>query len=137
LSKEICDGYIVPRLKSPYHIGDEAHEEIVIFEPSKYLSLVKSTSEYLDLEPKSINDLISEYSVPVIINKKLTINMKIPKRGGNKEEYIDKNDFFNNKKLCKEAIKSAKKYVKSLNITLTTKMKNLKPHVAMYISEKK
>jgi hypothetical protein len=125
--KDVCDGYIAPKIKSPYHINNEAHEEIVIFDPIDKLKLIDD----IILNPKPISINIYKLDRSVIITPKL--NIFISKTGGNKHcKYIDKNKILNNKKLYKEANIYAKKYVKSLKVSLYSPIPDSKPHKSYF-----
>ena len=132
--KDVCDGYIAPKLKSPYHINDEAHDEIVIFDPVNNLELIDDDIDIINalkLNQKPISINIYEHNKPVVLTPKVKIF--ISKNGGGKNiKHIDKNEIFNNKKLYKEANMFAKKYVKSLKVSIHSTIADLKPHKAYF-----
>lgn len=128
LFKHVCDGYIVPALISPYHNGNIAHEEIVIFDPVEYLEL--ADPKYLDLPLTPIQDLLYISCIPVILRPNLQI--LLPKSGGHKDKTKDKNKI--NSKMYKASVEFAKNYVSSLKVDITSKIANCgKPHKAYYI----
>jgi len=133
--QDICDGYIAPRLFSPYHINNIAHEEIVIFNPKKELYVV--SEEIKNINIKSINDRIKENCISIKIDnlnmwmKKNTLNNALT--GGNKE-YIDKNNYLDelSNKDFKKQTTEAKKFVNNLKVKISTSILNVKAHTSFY-----
>ena len=130
LFKDVCDGYIAPKLFSPYHINNTAHEEIVIFNPKQELYV---SDGFESVEIIDINERIKQDNVPLVIdNLNIWMQPKIQKGGNIK--YIDKNIFFDNlseNEYQKYSVK-AKKFVKNLNIKLTSSIDNVKARISLY-----
>jgi hypothetical protein len=106
LLKDICDGYIAPALVSPFHIGDIAHEEIVIFDPILKLHVIDTLEEP---NLKNITEIIYTNNPIISINNKHIIDLRLIIGGANKP--ADKNSFFDkkNKKEIDKAIIDANK----------------------------
>ena len=129
LFKDICDGYIAPKLVSPYHPGNIAHEEIVLFNPKTKISMFNDNNTTISKEP--ITKIIDNTNTIININYK-TINLQIRLvKGGNIFAYEDKNTFFYNKKLVKDGIKRAKRFIKSINIDLKSNIEHIDPHTSI------
>lgn len=131
LFKDVCDGYIAPKMLSPYHINDIAHEEIVIFDPIKNQLYV--VNDDIDITISSIDERISLNNSPLVL-KTHNIKIWIPKlNGGNiKEKYVDKNKFYNKKNITKKSIKEATKFVNNLNIDLKSTVRDIKATCSYY-----
>lgn len=102
--KHWCDGYIAPRMFSPYQEEGWVHEEIVIFRPKEFLKLSSATNP----TRVNINELLSDYR-PIEI-KGHTMATKIMKGGSLLQE--DRNLFFDDVNMAKDASKKAKKFAK-------------------------
>jgi hypothetical protein len=133
LFKDVCDGYIAPKLFSPYHINNIAHEEIVIFNPKKELYEVLDVAD--DIEITNINERINQNHIPLIIDN-LNLWMSKVKTGGT-YKYVDKNSFFDNlsEKDYKKYSAQAKKFVKNLNIKLSSSIDDIKARISYFKSE--
>ena len=106
LLSDICDGYIAPRLFSPYQEENFIHEEIVIFKPIEFLELYNIT------KIPEIKSII--FSPSISCKYKNTINTKILKGGS---FYEDPNKFFDDIKNINEVKRLAKKFInKHINI---------------------
>jgi hypothetical protein len=139
LFKDICDGYIAPKLVSPFHPGDSAHEEIVIFDPKYKIAVLKAEDKDITINEYQIKDKINNnknYTVLSVeyknyISTKINMNLS----GGGYLE--DKNAFYTDKKykkLAKEAAKRAKKFVKIINknIDIKSHIFDAHPHLKFF-----
>ena len=106
LFKDLCDGFISPRLKTPFHIekDGEMSQEIIIFNPIK--SGIAKTTLPEDIVPKKVQDIIRSKHREVIIDyKKKEMRFFINHAGGSEtdllttdhplnvfNEYLEKND---------------------------------------------
>jgi hypothetical protein len=139
LFKDICDGYIAPKLISPFHPGDSAHEEIVIFNPSSLVVL--DNDDDTQINKYHINEYKNEKDTTVSIKYKNFINMKINiDKSGGSSVLEDKNTFYTDKKykkMVKEATIRAKKFVKNIkkNIDIKSHIADIHPHIQIYETE--
>ena len=104
-----CDGFIAPRLTSPMQEDLFTHEEIVVFDTN----ILRVIDEPDNIKKVPIKELIKINNIELSFPK---INLKayMIKGGGSSERLIqDRNEFFNDKKRVKAAMKIAKKFAKS------------------------
>lgn len=114
------DGFIAPRLFSPFHVGGYTHEEIVIFDPIKSnMQLVQTPydSKVIDLQT-ILTRLYKQTTLSYANELRFTV---LTKSGGckrsSKQILQDRNSFFDNfdknahyKKFYKESYKNAKRF---------------------------
>lgn len=109
LFSDICDGYVAPRLFSPYQEENFIHEEIVIFDPVRKLEIVE------DVNPAQHN-ISSLFSGPsYTIKKKQFLQEKMYFGGTFKTSQDDFNKFFDDKaniKKAKDIVKTMRKVFK-------------------------
>jgi hypothetical protein len=116
----IYDGFIAPKLWSPFHKDSYSHEEIVIFDPIKSkLDIYEATAKPKILELETVlNDNYKSYNIkdakyPLKIYSKF-------KDGGtsSRSKSPDRNTFYDdmNTHDLKEAIKAAKFFKENVNI---------------------
>ncbi len=106
----IYDGIIAPRMISPFHVSDKTHEEIIIFDP------IKSELEICDqTEVKSMN-------INVLFNDGKSIQTFKYKDMFARSIYVggsicvDRDKFYKNKKLVRDAKRLAKKFAASFEL---------------------
>lgn len=110
--KDIYDGFISPRLFSPFHEGNVTHEEIVIFNPKDCMEL-NQTKEKITIA--NISDLLNLFSSKVSIKYKTFFNRTIIMRGG--ASHQDKNTFFDDPQRVNQALSIAKTFTKSYSFS--------------------
>ena len=125
----IYDGFISPKLWSPFHTDNYSHEEIVIFDPIKSkLDIYDATAKPKTLELETVlNHNYKSYNIkdakyPLKIYSKF-------KDGGASSQ--DRNKFYDdmNAHDLKEAIKEAKFFKQNVNIEA---IKYKKPHLRLF-----
>jgi hypothetical protein len=120
LFDDIYDGFIAPKMFSPFHLSDKSHEEIVIFNPIKSgIKLLKKKYKNSQIEKIHISTLL--HKSYIIKDTNNFFNRKVYIGGLLKEN--DRNDFFLNKTYIKNAEKLSKYFCKNVNIQ-SCKLKN-------------
>ena len=105
----LCDGYIAPRMFSPYQEEGFVHEEIVIFDPkNKNIEIVDT----IDANVKDISDILTGTHIRIKQNR-IDTKMWAGSMIGYKIS-ADPNSFFNNKDDVKEGKRLAKKFIKTV-----------------------
>ena len=131
LFKDVCDGYIAPKLDSPFHINDIAHEEIVLFDPIKLDLTVDTTATRVT--ESHIQDRIAITDSPVVISVSGLVDSKMcfPKHGGS--AHIDKNTFYDDPKTVALEKRRARRFVKNLGLDIRSLVPDDKPHPTYYL----
>lgn len=137
LFKDICDGYIAPKLVSPFHPGNSAHEEIVIFDPKHKIVVLEDEDITVNEYPieNKINSSKNNTLVSIKYKNFISTRMNMNLSGGGDLE--DKNVFYTDKKykkLVKEATTRAKKFVKIINksIDIKSHIFDAHPHLKFF-----
>lgn len=112
LLKGVCDGYIAPRMFSPFHFYDRnvMHEEIVVFDPVKHG--LKETQE--DPIVYDLTTLLSHTNDVISMQSESFCRRIHMKRGGGKDPLPDRNRFFDDGRNIENARKLSKAFLKSV-----------------------
>lgn len=118
----IYDGFIAPRLYSPFHTNNNTHEEIIIFNPIKsqiqHNGLVKT-----DVRTINLSDELRKYKVKIFKTKDFyrkiyetggTISK--PYKTGGAFDIIDHDKFYDDEKEVKKSKRQARKFIKHINL---------------------
>lgn len=113
---DVYDGYIAPKMYSPFHVGNASHEEIMIFDPVKSgLVMYKNKNTHVPVPIVDISTEFTGYDIIELedVNFKRIIMHKPTATGGgkskkNKTILEDRNAMFDDPIQVKEAIKLAK-----------------------------
>ena len=118
------DGFISPRMYSPFHVSGMSHEEIVIFDPKKVGLDVLPTARGLDLKKYRLDDVLSLSHKQFIVSYKNALSLKVFQTGWGM--LSDKNDFFENpfyEKVLKTACEEAKEFRRYFSLPKGRKIK--------------
>lgn len=130
LLKDVCDGYIAPKLHSPFHINNIAHEEIVLFDPIKLDLRIDKTDGPVSESHISERILIS--NSPVVVSSGFaSTKICFAKTGGSR--YEDKNTFYDDTKQTTLEKKRARRFVKNLCLDIRSLVPDVKPHPTYYV----
>jgi len=108
---ELYDGYISPKMYSPFHVQNASHEEILIFDPIKS-GLVVDNAAMASTEP--LSNILSSYNVIVLEN---TNFQRVIHRGGGRTK-VDRNVMFEDVKMVKDAIKLSRLFCSKIQIKI-------------------
>ena len=116
------DGFIAPRMYSPFHVGGMSHEEIVIFDPKKACLEVLPKARGLNLQKYRLEDVLS------LSHKQFVVSFKnqLFHKGGGEAMQRDKNYFFENpfyEKAFKTACEEAKEFGGFFSLPIGRKIK--------------
>jgi hypothetical protein len=110
--QERYDGFISPRMFSPFHNNDTTHEEVVIFDPKKSKLVVLEGSYKVDKIIKLQDELKGRYdTIEFSYKKDMKRPMFVKKGGGEVSGSVDRNKFFEDpvySAVLKNALKDAK-----------------------------
>lgn len=106
----LCDGYVAPRLRSPYQEEGFVHEEIVVFDPVGKMRLARND----DVQPEEehLSRLFEGVSVPV---ERGRIRVQVSRGGGKRRAggyREDPNAFFDDEDNRKDAERLARAFRK-------------------------
>ena len=111
----IYDGYIAPRLVSPFHTNNVTHEEIVIFNPIES-DMTIYTYKTPPIQTLDIQILLGQQLQSFTLSYKHMYHRKIFMKGGTSQiKEQDRNAFFDdiqNTRLIQKGIKSAESFAK-------------------------
>lgn len=112
LFEGIYDGFISPKMFSPFHKNNMTHEEIVIFNPK--LSGIKVLSQHTEkIHITSLNKVLDvNYKSYTLKNNIFESKVYTKHKGGS--PLIDQYKYYKNKDFMKETIKEAKVFVKNI-----------------------
>ena len=102
---KVYDGYIAPKMYSPFHVGNASHEEILIFDPIKS-GLVVSIKED-DVVKEPISNILLTFNVIEFEDVHFKRSVYAAKTGGGFYKNKNRNDMFQDTKKVKEAAKLA------------------------------
>jgi hypothetical protein len=118
LLADICDGFIAPRMFSPFHVGDTTHEEIVIFDPKK--AGLKVYDGKLKIEQYHINTLIKSRCIVLKYRDCFERTINMDGGGGGKDYLFDKNLAFDDAEFVAESKKKAKRFKAAIGFKVLT-----------------
>ena len=116
---DLYDGYIAPKMYSPFHVGNASHEEILIFDPINS-GLVVFTDNTVPISKESISTKLCKYNVIVLEDAHFKRQMFTG--GGKCAKEQERNGMFDDKVLVKEAKKLAHFFVSKLNVSKSIRM---------------
>ena len=111
--KKRFDGFIAPRMFSPFHVDTTTHEEIVLFDAKQKVSLE------VNIQPKLIQlqTVLRRMYTPLELSfhKDFSLTILQKQKGGSGSKVLDRNRFFEDnafKSVYKNAIRNAKVFRK-------------------------
>lgn len=118
---DVYDGFIAPKMYSPFHVGNASHEEILIFDPVKSGIVIFNDNDVV-VPKESISTVFTGYKV---FELECESFKRIIHKGGGiaisklKHKLIDRNTMFDDAKQVKEAIKEAKFFAKKIGYKIS------------------
>jgi hypothetical protein len=120
------DGFISPKMYSPFHVGGMSHEEIVIFNPKKVGLEVLPVASGLNIKKYKLDDVLNISHKQFVLSYKNVLSLKVFQNGGDGGMLSDKNDFFEKpcyEKAFKKACEEAKEFGRFFRISKGRKIK--------------
>ena len=132
---DLYDGYIAPKMYSPFHVGNASHEEVLIFDPIK-----SGLSVLVDYNIPIIHEPLPLASYHVIVLEDTHFKRTILQGGGNINDMKNekRNDMFTDVQKVKEATKLAHFFSSKIRFTVPKSKLDTNhrhPNLAMYNQE--